>query len=168
MLKKIFKFMMVALMATATVGMVSCDKDDTNDNQGNQLGIDNPDVTPTYETLERTEWEGTYNTTTQTQYGPMALTIRWTLDFLANGQASVMMVFESQAFDNTPYDWTSTYTYDPATGTGVLTDESLGSVSFTTDAVNRTLTANLVIYVQHEEGSDGVSYGGVTTLHQTH
>lgn len=122
---------------------------------------------PTFETLEHTEWEGFYSTTAQTQYGPMALSIRWTLDFLSNGQASVMMVFDSQAFDDTPYEWSSAYTYDPATGTGVLSDKNLNNVSFSVDAVNRTLTADLVIYVQHEEGGETIPYGGTTILHQT-
>lgn len=164
-MKRIARIMFVAAMAVATVGFASCgDEENTGNTPGNQPVPE----TPVYETLERTEWEGSYSTTTQTQYGAMALTIRWTLDFLAGGQASVMMVFDSQAFDNTPYDWSSTYTYDPATGKGVLTDENLGTVNFTVDAVNRTLTADLVVYVQHEEGGEGIPYGGTTTLHQTH
>lgn len=164
-MKKIARMMFVAAMAIATVGFVSCDKEENNvNNSSSQNGSE----TPTYETLERTEWEGSYSTTTQTQQGTMALTIRWTLDFLANGQASVMMVFESQAFDNTPYDWTSTYSYDAATGKGTITDDNLGTVEFTTDAVNRTMIADLVIYVQHEEGGTEIPYGGTTTLHQTH
>ena len=45
---------------------------------------------------------------------------------------------------------------------------AIATVEFTTDAVNRTLTADLVVYVQHEENGEGIPYGGTTTLHQTH
>ncbi|MBR1550361.1 MAG: hypothetical protein IJ634_06960 [Bacteroidales bacterium] len=159
-MKKFFKYMFVALMATATLGFAACSDDDKDNTvSGSDL--------PTYESLEGTQWEGSYTTTTQTPQGTMPLSIRWTLNFLANGRASVMFIFDSQAFDNTPYDWSSTYTYNPSTGTGKLSDEYLGDVNFTTDAINRTLTANLVIYVQHEEGDSGYPYGGETTLHQT-
>ncbi len=161
-MKRFFRTILVALMSATLVTLTSCNPEE-RPNPG-----DVPTNPPTYSTLERTEWEGAFSTTTQTSQGNMALIIRWTLDFLANGQASVMMVFESQAFDNTPFDWTSSYTYDPATGNGVLTDENLGTVNFSVDAVNRTMTADLIIYVQHEEGGSTVGYGGTTTLHQTH
>ena len=164
-MKRLSRILLMALMAVATVGFVACKKENT----GTTANTDNPGDTGslTYETLERTEWEGSYATTTQTPQGNMPVTLRWTIDFMADGKASVMLVLDSQAFYDTPIEWESEYTYDPATGNGVMSDENLDSVTFTTDAVNRTITAELVIKTQHEEDGPVYSYGGVTTLHQT-
>lgn len=153
--------MYVVLMATATIGMFSCGKEDSDSGTSGH-----PDI-PSYETLERTEWEGSYTTTTQTPQGSMPVTLRWTIDFMGDGKAGVMLMLDSQAFYDTPIEWESEYTYDLATGNGTLSDENLGSTTFATDAVNRTMTAELILMTQHEEDGPVYSYGGMTTLYQT-
>ena len=89
-MKKVFRLMMMAMMAVATMGFVACEKDNDNNNGGQQGGGTTPVEEPTYETLERTEWEGVYSTYDQTPgYTQNYLNIHWTIDFLSNGEGNV-------------------------------------------------------------------------------
>lgn len=160
-MKRIFKYMFVALMATATFGFAACSDDDNNSNNPN-----NPDM-PSYESLAGTEWEGVYNTVLQGYpYGAPQLLLRWTIDFRENGQCPMMVVFDSPNIEDTPTEWTSGYTYDPATMTGQILDDEMDNPTFVLDPINRTITINLVFYAQHEENGPMYEYGGETTLHQ--
>jgi hypothetical protein len=161
-MKNIIRLFMASMMALATIGFASCEKEPANNNQP---GGDTTPAEPVYETLVGTEWEGTYSTTTQTQYGAVPCTIHWTVDFLRDGRGEVMFWLESQAFDSDQYSWQMTYTYD-GHNAGVITDED-GSWPFTCDPYNRTMNVTLQFRTQHEEGGQMFTYGGPTTLHQT-
>lgn len=98
-MKKVFRLMMMAMMAVATMGFVACEKDNDN-NSGQQGGGTTPVEEPTYETLERTEWEGVYSTYDQTPgYTQNYLNIHWTIDFLSNGEGMIMFYLESPGYD---------------------------------------------------------------------
>ena len=161
-MKNIIRFFMLGMIAAATIGFVACEKDPANNNQPNDS------TNPTelvYETLVGTEWEGTFATTTQTQYGTVPCTIHWTVDFLRDGKGEVMFWIESRAFDADQYSWEMTYTYD-GHNAGVITDSD-GNWPFTCDPYNRTMNVTLQFQTQHEEGGQMFTYGGPTTLHQT-
>ena len=86
-MKNMIRLFMAGMIAVATIGLVSCEKEPANNNQPSG----NTDPTElVYETLVGTEWEGTYATTTQTQYGTVPCTIHWTVDFLRDGKGEVM------------------------------------------------------------------------------
>jgi|GEM_PF-819654 len=167
-MKKFFKLMAVAVLTTSMLFVASCKKEKVTPTEGGST----PPAIPTYETLEGTEWEGTYNTTTQTQYGTYPVVIHWTVDFLANGEGEVMMWQESQAYDPDQYTWRMTYSYDGNSG-GVVSDgfgewpvDGDNNYPYTVDAVNRTLELNLQFEVQHVADGPIITYGGPTTLHQ--
>ena len=162
MMNNNLKRFMLGMMLLATTAFVACEKEPaTNENPSG--GTDVTELV--YETLVGTEWEGTYATTTQTQYGPVPCTIHWTVDFLNDGRGEVMFWMESQAFDADQYSWQMTYTYD-GHNAGVISDDD-GEWPFTCDPYNRTMNVTLQFQTQHEEGGAIFTYGGPTTLHQT-
>lgn len=166
-MKKVFRLMMMAMMAVATMGFVACEKDNDNKNSGQQGGGTTPVEEPTYETLERTEWEGVYSTYDQTPgYTQNYLNIHWTIDFLSNGEGMIMFYLESPGYDPDTYEFPMTYTYD-GVNSGVISNWEYGTAgNFTVDPYNRVLVVeNLTLEIGETEDA-GYTYGGVTTLHQ--
>jgi len=167
-MKSILRFFMAGTMALAMIGFASCEKEkvtpagDTTDPTGPQP----------YATLDGTEWEGEFYTSTQTQYGSYPVTIHWTVDFIRDGEGEVMFWQQSQAYDPDQYSWKMTYTYDGNNG-GVISDghgewpiEGESQWPYTVDPVNRTLQVMLQFDVQHVQDGPIITYGGLTTLHQ--
>ena len=166
-MKKVFRLMMMAMMAVATMGFVACEKDNDNNNSGQQGGGTTPVEEPTYETLERTEWEGVYSTYDQTPgYTQNYLNIHWTIDFLSDGQGEIMFYLESPGYDPDTYTFPMTYTYD-GVNSGTISNWEYGTAgNFTVDPYNRALVIeNLTLEIGETEDA-GYTYGGVTTLHQ--
>jgi len=168
-MKQVFRALLACLVTVSMLGLASCEKEPAN--QGNENG-GNTVSDLYYETLEGTEWEGTYATTTQTQYGVYPVTIHWTVDFLKDGKGEVMFWQESQAYGPDTYSWKMTYTYD-GKNAGVISDgmgewpvNGDNQWSFTCDPYNRTLQVPLLFEVQHVQDGPIVTYGGLTTLHQ--
>lgn len=166
-MKRVLKTLALAAVAM-TMLFTSCQKEKVTPTEGGTT----PPAIPVFETIEGTEWEGTFYTTTQTQYGLYPVTIHWTVDFLSNGEGEVMMWQESQAYDPDKYTWKMTYTYE-GNNAGVITDgfgewpvEGDNQYPFTLDAVNRTLEVMLQFEVQHVADGPIITYGGLTTLHQ--
>lgn len=168
-MKHLTKLFTMCAVAMAAICFSACEKEPSNPGNGNGNN------TPTelfYETLEGTEWEGEYATTTQTQYGVYPVTIHWTVDFLKDGRGEVMFRQISQAYDPDTYSWQMTYTYD-GKNTGVISDgmgewpmSGENKWDFTCDPYNRTLQVTLQFEAQHVEDGPIVTYGGPTTLHQ--
>lgn len=159
-MKNIFRLFAVAVISLCFMGLTACKKEKTEPvtpgtNPGEELY---------YETLVGTEWEGTYQTTTQTQYGAYPVTIHWTVDFLQDGNGEVMFWMESSAFDPDQYSYTFNYTYD-GKNAGEITDAD-GQWPFTCDPYNRTMQVTLQFQTQHVEDGPLYTYGGPTTLHQ--
>lgn len=150
---------MTAVIAFSMLGFVACERTPVTPEP-----TPDPITEPTYETLEGTEWEGTYATYDQYPgYEGVPITIHWTVDFLKNRKGEVMFWFESQAYDPDQYTWAMTYTFN--NNKGVITDEN-GETPFICDPYNRTMNLDLKITVQYEDGGDGYTYGGPVTLHQ--
>lgn len=167
-MKKVFRLMMMAMMAVATMGFVACEKDNDNSNSGNgQQGGDPTPEMPSYATLERTEWEGVFSTYDQTPgYTQNYLNIHWTIDFLSDGQGEIMFYLESPGYDPDTYTFPMTYTYD-GVNSGTISNWEYGTAgNFTVDPYNRALVIeNLTLEIGETEDA-GYTYGGVTTLHQ--
>lgn len=96
-------------------------------------------------------------------YTNVPVILHWTVDFLKDVKGEIMNWFESQSYDPDEYTWEMTYTFED--NAGVITDEN-GETPFTCDPYNRTMSLNLVIYVQNEEGGQVYTYGGPVVLHQ--
>lgn len=159
-MKKIFKHMLVVLMATATLGFAACGDDDKETTTGGNTNG------PAFESLVNTEWEGTFSTVADSPMGVVPVTLTWVLDYAADGRLDVMFTFESQATQATPFYWEGTYTYDPSTFTGTMHGEDFEADTFTLDPYNRTIRAGLGMYAEHEAGGEPTYYGGMVTLHQ--
>lgn len=165
-MKKIFRLMMVAMMAVAAVGLSACDKE--NDNAaGGQQGGGTTETEPTYETLVGTEWEGVYATYDQMPgYTQNYLNIHWTIDFFSDGKGEIVFWLESPGYDADPYTFEMTYTYD-GNGKGHISPWEYGDAGdFVADPYNRTLTVQHLTLEIGETEESGYTYGGSTTLHQ--
>ena len=150
------------MLAVSMLGLASCKKEHVT-----PVGGETPEQPElVYETLENTEWEGTFSTHGQAAgHTNASMIFHWTVDFLKDGKGEVMFWIESPDVDPEEFSWEMTYTYN-GNNTGVLIDDE-GEHPITLDPYNRTMKVELLVGIQHEEDGPGYTYGGLTTLHQT-
>lgn len=156
-MKKLATSLLASLMLFSALSLSACGKDDTDE------GTQQPTPPSTvYESLEGTEWEGTFADVIQSNYGQFDAILHWTIDFRANGQGDLMLWIDCQATDNDIDTYDITYTYN-GDNTGTLAIN--GGQPFVIDPYNRTMTTTLTFNAEFESGVTS-TLGGETVLHQ--
>lgn len=148
MMKKLFKTLMMAIMATAAMGLTSCSKDD--DTSSNPTPSNNDPIE-----LKGTSWVGVYNDTYQNY--PAVLT--WSLDFTSDTEGELLFELTVAGQQQGHYDVPFTWTFDGTTGT--LDAGQMGAPQFTYDAATNTITMMMMVEVE----GDGATLGGMTTFY---
>lgn len=150
-MKKLFKTMMVALMATAAVGLTGCKKDNPEPEQPT------PGTNPTQETVDLTgtAWVGIYNDT----YQGYAAVLTWSLDFTTSTEGELLFELMVAGQQQGNYDVPFTWTFD---GThGVMDAGQMGASEFTYNAETNTIEMRMMVEVE----GGGETLGGVTTFY---
>ncbi|MCR4829614.1 MAG: hypothetical protein K5864_09165 [Bacteroidales bacterium] len=155
-MKKVFKYMLVAMMAISTVALFSCGKDDEGeDNGGNNNGGQEQTTNP----INGHTFEGTITDQTYEAQGYV-----FTFDFVITATSETRMDYncdiayngETLGSDNDKV----TYTFENNAGT--LTFDADGySTNYTYNPQNKTITFNISYQV-----AEGVSAGGTAVLTQ--
>lgn len=158
-MKKVFKYMMVAMMAISTVALFSCGKDDEGgDNGGNNGGNNQEEVT---NPINGHTFEGTIIDNTYEGQGYV-----FTLDFVITATSETRMDYNCDISANGELLGSDTdgVTYTFENNAGTLTFDYDGySTGYTYDPQNKTITFD-ISYSLSQDGS--VRAGGTAVLTQ--
>lgn len=160
-MKKNIRIATAAILAAMM--WVSCEKDPENENPTGDHHLDF-----TYETIDNTSWQGTYNTYINSPYGGnYPLVMEWTVDFNGNNKGLVYLHIESPAISPIDEEMEMTrYDYH-GDNTGTF-DYNTYHLSFTIDGLNRTMEVDsLRLGLELDDSGRPTYFGGKTILRQT-
>lgn len=158
---------MKQFFATAAAGLmaflllVSCGKEPVTPTEP-------PDLDFTYETVDNTSWQGSYNTYINSPYGgSFPMVMEWTVDFNGNGKGLVYLHIESPAISPIDEEMPITnYTYH-GDNTGTF-DFNTHHYQFAIDGLNRTMEVDSLRFgLELDDSGRSTYFGGKTTLRQT-
>lgn len=160
-MKKLIYIATVALLAAMM--LVSCGKEPANENLTDEHPFDF-----TYETIDNTSWQGTYNTYINSPYGgSYPLVMEWTVDFNGNNKGLVYLHIESPAISPIDEEMVMTHYDYHGDNTGTF-DYNTYHLSFVIDGLNRTMVADsLRLGLELDDSGRLTYFGGKTTLRQT-
>ena len=160
-MKKIFRISAFVLLATLMA--TACEDENETPGTSNNNNLDF-----SYETIDNTSWQGTYNTYINSPYGgsyPMIM--EWTVDFNGDNKGLVYLHIESPAISPIDEEMTMTnYVYN-GDNTGTF-DYNTYHLTFSIDGLNRTMEVDsLRLGLELDDTGNKTYFGGRTKLTQT-
>lgn len=154
--------LLILIMAFATLLYAGCEKEPA------PAGNTTPEEPTTLDILH-TSWQGVYNGTVQhPQAGAVPCVLTWTIDFVDESKASIMLEMVTGGQPQQPQEMTCSYTYDGRHGTLISMEEGeTQSDPFEVDPINRSFTIDLRITTGFSQENPQV-VGGPTTFRQIH
>lgn len=158
-MKRLFRIFPVAVLAVLMT--TSCEKESSTSNNPGSMDF-------TYETIDNTSWQGSYNTYITSPHGtsyPMVM--EWTVDFNGDSRGLVYLHIESPAISPIDEEMAMTnYVYDGNNG-GTF-DYNTYHMTFTIDGLNRTMEVDsLRLGLELDDTGNKTYFGGRTKLVQT-
>lgn len=150
------------MLLVAALALAACeDENETPNNNANSFDF-------TYETIDNTSWQGTYNTYINSPYGgsyPMVM--EWTVDFNGDHRGLVYLHIESPAISPIDEEMPMTnYVYN-GDNTGTF-DYNTYNLTFSIDGLNRTMDVDsLRLGLELDDTGNKTYFGGRTKLTQT-